>query len=269
MYVKHSRLLESIGCHVPSVYFEDRKNKFIVMEDIGTDALEEWIRGKSQRRIQKTYEQVIEQVVQLHKNGLQAVKRTGTRLMPAFNRSLYQWEHELFITHYLPPDTEAMPDVRAELEIITRKLEQATLVLIHRDLQSSNIYKYKKDIYFIDYQGMRKGAAVYDLASLLCDPYVMLPLRMKKHLLDYYIETARGDHISSLFWYAAIQRLLQALGAYGRLSRLPGAERFRTHIPNAEAQLSEALDQVSEPFSVLRRLISPNPQENTFSYKSG
>lgn len=259
-YAKHTRLLQSIGCHVPTIYHEDHKNTFMLMEDIGTDSVEMWIQGKSQTAVKRTYQKVIDQIALMHTQGLQAVKCKRIPLMPSFDSKLYQWEHELFITHFLPEtiiqNKATILELRKELTTLTKKLTQVSPVLIHRDLQSSNLYRYKKDIYFIDYQGMRQGAAAYDLASLLCDPYVMLPDTLKKDLLAYYIDATGDQNVHIYFWYAAIQRLLQALGAYGRLSKLPGAERFKVYIPGAERQTSEALKYIPEPFPVLSTLIT-------------
>jgi aminoglycoside/choline kinase family phosphotransferase len=87
---------------------------------------------------------------------------------------------------------------------------------------------------FIDFQGMRLGPAVYDLASLLVDPYVGLDEGSQQNLFQYYAaRRGWGGAMERLFWLAAVERLCQALGAFGRLSRLPGGAPFRRHIPSA------------------------------------
>ena len=45
-------------------------------------------------------------------------------------------------------------------------------VLLHRDFQAANIKIHHGACHWIDFQGMRLGAAGYDIASLLYDPYV-------------------------------------------------------------------------------------------------
>lgn len=103
----------------------------------------------------------------------------------------------------------------------------------------------------IDYQGMRRGPAAYDLASLLCDPYADLPAPLQRHLLRRYVRRhPQGARIQAVFPLAAIQRLCQALGAYGALSSKPGLARFAEYVPVAARQLLRALQ--AHPLPALR-----------------
>jgi len=95
---------------------------------------------------------------------------------------------------------------------------------------------------------------MYDLASLLCDPYVELPDDAQNELARCYAE--RSGASLDLFWTAAVQRLVQALGAYGRLAALPGAGRFRAHIPAALRMLDRALPRAGAPLPRLRALVA-------------
>jgi aminoglycoside/choline kinase family phosphotransferase len=101
------------------------------------------------------------------------------------------------------------------------------------------------EAYLIDFQGMREGSAFYDLGSLLYDPYVPFTPEQRLELLRYYYDL---DGSSSLPWRTfqarfhegAVQRLMQALGAYGFLGLKRGKETFLGHIPAGLANLREA-----------------------------
>ena len=75
--------------------------------------------------------------------------------------------------------------------------------------------------YFLDYQGGRKGALQYDVASLLYDAKADLPPELRQQLLDHYLDVLRGyvDLTREAFlqhYYAYVYiRIMQALGAYG------------------------------------------------------
>jgi aminoglycoside/choline kinase family phosphotransferase len=101
--------------------------------------------------------------------------------------------------------------------------------------------------HLIDFQGMRPGLAEYDLASLLFDPYVDLPEDERAELMAYYCERvsqnggrAQGDFEITLK-LCAMQRLMQALGAYGFLGLVKRHKTFLQYIPVAVKSLRSTL----------------------------
>ena len=66
-----------------------------------------------------------------------------------------------------------------------------------------------------------KDAIFYDLGSLICDPYVTFLDEEKAELINYYYELMNPSYsreeFADNFWMGSVQRLLQALGAYGFL----------------------------------------------------
>jgi hypothetical protein len=173
--------------------------------------------------------------------------------MPPFGPETYAWEHDYFLSayaaahaHWSPSRTEA---ARTALARAAALLQASPERLIHRDLQSSNIlFREKLSPVFIDYQGMRPGPVAYDLASLLCDPYVSLPPEAQQTLLRHYCRHhPQGRAIAAAFPAAAVQRLCQALGAYATLSLRPGMARFASYIPRAIAQLRPFADTFGFP----------------------
>ena len=118
-------------------------------------------------------------------------------------------------------------------------------VLVHRDFQSQNIILRDGQAYLIDFQGMRPGLAEYDLASLLHDPYVRLTNSERAELLDFYRATAEVNDAEFLekVRLCAMQRLMQALGAYGFLGLVKGRKDFLQHIPKAVRSLGEGRER--------------------------
>ena len=124
-------------------------------------------------------------------------------------------------------------------------LLQAPLVVVHRDLQSSNVILREGKPCFIDFQGMRWGPAAYDLASLLGDPYMELPEDVQERLLAYYA-SRDGDpnDVTRLFWPACLQRLAQALGAFAKLGAVRDTAWFAGYVPPALRMMHRALGHV-------------------------
>jgi len=121
---------------------------------------------------------------------------------------------------------------------------------VHRDFQSQNIVIKDGTACFIDFQGMRPGLPQYDLASLFYDPYVHLPESERAELLHYYFEALAdlGEPVctdfTAVYDLCAMQRLMQALGAYGFLGHVKERPHFLEHIPAALIALREVLERI-------------------------
>lgn len=246
LYAGHTRFLDSIGIPVPHLLLDSPRDHFLAIEDLGPDTLESRLPHLRSAETLRLYRQVLRMTLRLHLAGLPAARKCKISLMPGFDAKLYAWEHAYFIDHILRARLHAsekeIAAVAAELKSVSAILAASPQGLIHRDWQSSNILFRGKQPVMIDYQGMRRGPAAYDLASLLCDPYADLPAPLQQTLLRHYARRhPQGKEIAAAFPAAAIQRLGQALGAYAVLSSKPGMAPFARHIPVAARQLLRAL----------------------------
>lgn len=134
--------------------------------------------------------------------------------------------------------------LKKELAGLIAEMEGQGTCLIHRDFQSQNIMVRNDTVSIIDFQGMRRGSPFYDLGSLLYDPYVNLDETFRIELLNFYHERAGTaeslEAFASAFRKASVQRLMQALGAYGFLAKEKGKTAFLKYIPQAVANLLDA-----------------------------
>ena len=187
------------------------------------------MKNESSAKLNKIYKNVLDQVLVFHEVGRVRARESKLYLTAPFSTELYQWEHKQFTRHflgrYLKLSSAEISGIEKELAGVSRELSGLPQVLVHRDLQSSNVILKKGVPYFIDFQGMRFGSAVYDLASLLYDPYMELTEKSRTLLFDYYCANASLEAFDyKLFRLAAVQRLAQALGAYANLSSRRGTE---------------------------------------------
>lgn len=246
LYARHTRFLDALGLPVPRLFLDAPRDHFLAIEDLGPDTLEARLPRLESADVHRIYRQLLEIVLRLHLEGLPAARKTHLPLMPGFDDRLYAWEHAYFIDHVLRGRLQAsdkrIAAVGAELKSVSEILASSPQALIHRDAQSSNVLFRGERPVLIDYQGMRRGPAAYDLASLLCDPYADLPASLQQRLLRHYAHGhPQGPEIAAAFPAAAIQRLCQALGAYAVLSNKPGMAHFARHVPAAARQLLRAL----------------------------
>ena len=110
--------------------------------------------------------------------------------------------------------------------------------------------------FFLDYQGGRKGALQYDIASLLYDAKADLPPELRQQLLDHYLDTLAGfialDREAFMqHYYAYVYvRIMQALGAYGFRGFYERKAHFLQSVPYALKNLRWLLHNVKLPIAV-------------------
>jgi hypothetical protein len=110
--------------------------------------------------------------------------------------------------------------------------------------------------FFLDYQGGRKGALQYDIASLLYDGKADLPPALRQELLDYYLDCL-GDSIAvdreafMEHYYAYVYvRIMQALGAYGFRGFFERKAHFLQSVPYALKNLRWLAQAVKLPIAL-------------------
>jgi hypothetical protein len=127
---------------------------------------------------------------------------------------------------------------------------------LYRDFQSRNIMLRDGQPYFLDYQGGRKGALQYDVASLLYDAKADLPPELRQQLLDHYLDTLTGfaevkrDAFLHHYYAYVYVRIMQALGAYGFRGFYERKAHFLQSVPYALKNLRWLLHNVTLPIAL-------------------
>ena len=230
-YAGHSRWLREKGVPVPEILVDRPDIKTLVMEFAGVEKKMSLV----------DYAKVVETLVKF--NALGGGKDLPD-LLPPFDDETWERERMLFEKYCLKAYFNmVMPEaVRKELEGVAERLEAEPKALVHRDFQSTNVLWKNGELFFIDFQGMRLGPAAYDLASLVYDPYVAFAEKDRAALIALYAKTAKREEIVKITPFAAVQRLCQCLGAYGRLASV-GQPQFRKHVVPALQNLLAAADE--------------------------
>ncbi len=265
-YVQIADFLDAHDIRVPRIYFHDPAEGLIWIEDLGQSDLysyrhEGWLVRRA------FYESALDQIATLHALPESVCVEMKEHLPAEFNAELYIWEQNYFFENclgrYFGIDNiklDALATLPA-LQEISERLAGLPRVLVHRDFQSQNIIIRNSLAYLIDFQGMRPGLPEYDLASLLFDPYVDLSKAERDELICYYREkqAANGRIIDGEFddilQLCAMQRLMQALGAYGFLGLVKGHKHFLKHVPAAMTSLAAIVREIEGLEKLDRALI--------------
>lgn len=271
-YVRIAQVLDAMGVRTPKIYFHAPEDGLIWMEDLGERDL--WSFRNDLWSIRRPYyESALEEVRRLHDRGWSGLAKFPFTLQIEFNAALYRWEQKYFFENCIGRYFEALvPPATAERvaglpiwEEIAGRLAACPRVLVHRDFQSQNVLIRGGRAHLIDFQGMRPGLAHYDLASLLYDPYVHLTAEERAELIDFYLGLgsridlgASRAEFDAVYRLCALQRLMQALGAYGFLGVVRGRSQFLAYVPIALRSLREVAAEV-EGLEEFRALLAGLP----------
>ena len=268
-YVEIAEFLAEHRIRAPEIYFHDAAEGLIWIEDLGKSDL--WSYREESWLVRRAfYESAVDEIVKLHCLPEEAGRAIQKNLPAAFNSVLYRWEQNYFFENclgrYFGVTEKTLSELIAlpALHEIAERLGNRPRVLVHRDFQSQNIIIRNAQAHLIDFQGMRPGSAEYDLASLLFDPYVTFSrLEYEEVLVNYERKRKAAlqpvsPEFRAIFRLCGIQRLMQALGAYGFLGLVKGNKTFLNYIPAAMTSLRSLvgeMDDLRKLRSVLDRLL--------------
>jgi len=263
-FLEFSRHFRRHGLPVPDIYAEDLNHGAYLEEDLGDTTLFEFL---SQNR---AGENIAPQAVEAYRKVVADLPRfqikAGRDLnykvcypRGSFDRQSIAWDLNYFKYYFLrlagiPFNEQALED---DFDCLTNFLLSANCdYFLYRDFQSRNIMLHTGRPFFLDYQGGRKGALQYDIASLLYDAKADLPPGLRQQLLDLYIEKVGGsielDREAFLHHYYSYVyvRILQALGAYGFRGFYERKAHFLQSVPYALKNLRWLLHNVKLPIAL-------------------
>lgn len=246
-YIDICNFLQKKRINVPKIY--KFYPNFVILKNLGKNFYSQICNGNGlKERYLSKYQKIMKEISKIHKIPLNS--ETIKVFNKFFDLRVIRWEWQYFLENYaLNYKGYYGRKINKWLyfsEVVINSCYNIFMYhknLIHRDLQSTNIIFYTKDKpFFIDFQGMIIGNFLYDLASLIEDPYVSLPNCVKSKLLDYYFKI--NDLLKPLcrfYKYYKIQRLVQVLGAFAFLSIHKNKEFFIKHLKNSEMVLKDIM----------------------------
>lgn len=253
-YVNVSRFLASSGVPVPSIHRFDPVSGTLVLDDLGDTLLFDcaravgWTRGQTPRDsadVGSKYSEAIDLLLRMQRAP--GFDPASTMNLPYDRGFVLEFEVGYFHREMVRGHAGLELDL-AEMEgdyhaVVDYALAGRLRGFLHRDFQSRNLMATPRGLVVIDFQGARLGPPEYDLASLLFDPYVMLPFDLQEELIERYLRTTGTGEDRHAFGHrlraVAICRLMQALGAFAYLGGTLGKTGFLEHAPTALERLRD------------------------------
>lgn len=246
-FFSYTRFFLTRNINVPQLLWVDGGKRYYLLSDLGNETLYSFL--SSHRDGQELgaetihyYREVIKQLPLIQLSGKCGIDFSVAYPRYAFDRQSMQWDLNYFKYYFLklvniPFDEQLLEN---DFDTLINYLLQADSdFFLFRDFQSRNIMICDDKVYFIDYQGGRKGALQYDIASLLYDGKADIPAEVREQLLDFYMDEL-SKHIpvdrrdfKERYTAFVLIRIMQAMGAYGFRGYYEKKAHFLLSIPYA------------------------------------
>jgi len=260
-FLSFSRHFRRHGLPVPEIYGEDPDRGAYLEQDLGNTTLFEFL---SEHRDGETiapeavdaYRQVVEVLPRFQVEAGRDLNYSECYPCASFDRQSITWDINYFKYYFLrlagiPFNEQALEN---DFWRLTEFLLSANCdYFLYRDFQSRNVMLPEGRPYFLDYQGGRKGALQYDIASLLFDAKADLPPDVRQLLLDHYLDAlqqhvdiSREEFLKHYYAYVYV-RIMQAMGAYGFRGFYERKAHFLQSVPYALKNVRWLLHNVALP----------------------
>jgi aminoglycoside/choline kinase family phosphotransferase len=267
-FLEFSRHFRRRGLPVPEIYAEDLIHGAYLEEDFGDTTLFEFLSDHRNGatiapEVVAAYRKVVALLPRFQVEAGRDLNYKVCYPRASFDRQSIAWDLNYFKYYFLrlagiPFNEQAL---ERDFSRLTKLLLSASRdYFLYRDFQSRNIMLRKilneDQPFFLDYQGGRKGALQYDIASLLYDAKADLPPDLRQQLLDHYLDSLAGflelDRSAFMqYYYAYVYvRIMQAMGAYGFRGFYERKEHFLQSVPYALRNIRWLLHNVELPIAL-------------------
>ena len=243
VYAAVNKLLIDNKIKAPKLLKEYFKDEMMEIEDLGTRSFFDFIKNKKNKF--NDYKKLILIILKIQdiklKNYIK-LKKYKIKINNYNLASLHE-ESSLFLDWYLKNNSKKKEfskyknKIKKELNILYKKLHFQNRCIVHRDFHVSNIMIKKNSIGLIDSQDIIKGNLFYDVASLIDDVRIILPIDLKSKLFNYYLSQTKKIKLSEKhlakndFDILSVQRNLKILGIFVRLYKRDNKSNYLKFLP--------------------------------------
>ena len=241
-YSAINKFLRDKGIHAPKTISQHFSNGIMEIEDFGNNTLLHFIRQS--KNIFPLYKKSIDVIVKLQKikpiNKIKIKSNQNLKLNTYNLRNLHK-ESDLFLNWYLPgtigktKSKKFKTKIKTELNKLYKKIYFENKFIVHRDFHVSNIMPVKNKLGIIDTQDAILGNPMYDVASLIDDVRIQIPLLVKNKIFQYYFKKSflkkKIHFLKNDFDILSIQRNLKILGIFYRLNKRDKKPQYLKYLP--------------------------------------
>jgi len=244
LYAAINELLIKNKIKAPKLVQEYFLKNMMEIENLGSYSFLEHIKNKKNKF--NDYKKLIDLIIKLQKiNFKNYIKFRNNKIrIKKHNLPELHKESDLFFDWYLKNNSEKKyfkknkKKIKKELNGLYKKLYFQEMCFVHRDFHASNIMVKDKKFGLIDSQDALRGNLLYDVASLIDDVRIKLPIKLKSSLFSYYLSKTSKikNNTEKLlaqndFDILSVQRNLKILGIFVRLFKRDYKSSYLKYLP--------------------------------------
>ena len=244
IYAAINELLIKNKIKAPKLIQEYFEKNMMEIENLGSKSFLKHIKNKKNKF--RDYKKLIDLIIKLQKiNFKKDIKFRNNKIrVKKYNLSELHKESDLFFDWYLRNNSKKKEfiknknKIKEELNKLYKKLYFQEMCFVHRDFHASNIMVKDEKFGLIDSQDALRGNLLYDVASLIDDVRIKLPIKLKSSLFRYYL--SKKSKIKKInekllakndFDILSVQRNLKILGIFVRLFKRDHKLSYLKYLP--------------------------------------
>ena len=241
-YSAINKFLRGKGINTPKTISQHYSEGIMEIEDFGDNTLFHSVRRS--KNILPLYKKSINVILKLQKikpiNKIK-IKSNQNLKFDNYNLKNLHKDSDLFLNWYLPgvlgkkKSKKFKKKIKIELNKLYKQIYFKNKFIVHRDFHVSNIMPVKSKLGIIDTQDVILGNPMYDVASLIDDVRIQIPLPIKNKIFQYYLKkSSLRKNIYFLkndFDILSIQRNLKILGIFYRLYKRDKKPKYLQYLP--------------------------------------
>ncbi len=242
-YAIINKILEKNKINVPKLISNHYKHSLIEISDLGEKSFYDTVVKKNNKL--NIYKDLIKIILKLQKIKIKKKYYLGKYSLKLQKYSLKKLhkESDLFFDWYLKFSSNNLKIgkikkiIKKELNKLYKKLYFKNNTFVHRDFHASNIMIDKKKFGLLDSQDALIGNPLYDVASLIDDVRIKLPINLQNKLLKFYhlkskLNKENYQNLKNDFDILSIQRNFKILGIFIRLNKRDNKSSYLKYLPH-------------------------------------
>ena len=251
-YIIINNILKKNKINAPKLISNHYQHNMIEISDLGDKSFYDMISKKKNKF--NYYKDLIKIIFKLQKIKIKKNYHLGKHKLKFQKYSLQNLhkESDLFFDWYLKFSSKNLKIdkikkiLKLELNKIYKKLYFKNNTFVHRDFHASNIMIDKKVFGLIDSQDAIIGNPLYDVASLIDDVRIKLPINLQNKLLKFYYlkSKLREENFQNLkndYDILSVQRNFKILGIFVRLSKRDRKSAYLKYLPHTWSLIKRRL----------------------------